>query len=738
FDHVGAAESWGANLTGGDRPESVRGLRITPDLLRALGVRPQLGRLLLDEEDEPGRDHAVVLGHGLWQRRFAGDPGVVGRTVQVNGEPYTVVGVMPRGFEFPPPFWAAGSEMWRPLALGPRAAERGGWSLRVFARLEPGASLDRARAEVDAINARVDRELPGAARDIEVGALKEVVVGDIRPALLVLLGAVGFVLLIACANVAHLLLARAGTRQREMAVRAALGAGRGRIVRQLLTESLLLALLGGGAGLALARWGTAAVVALSAGSIPRAGDVRLDGRVLAFAAALSLLTGVAFGLVPALRGAVVHQGAALREGGGRGSTAGGRRTRMRGVLVASEFALALVLLVGAGLMARSFAALRGIDPGFDARNVLTMEVSVAGSPQAAPVRRAAFYQDVLRSLRALPGVESAAAINHIPLGGDVWGLSFAIEGRPLLPAGEMQTATYRVVLPGYFRTMRIPVVRGRDVSESDRVGAPGAIVINEMFASRHWPGEDPIGKRLTFDDPRRTASPSWLTVVGVVKNVVRGSWSAPAGEEVYVPYLQEGNYLEGPGGHVAYLTFVLRADCRAARRGCAGAAAALAPAVREAVHAVDRGVPVSRLQTMDEVVAGATAEPRFYLFLFGAFAAVALTLAAVGIYGVMSYAVSRRTQEIGIRMALGAPRGGVLRQVVGQGMAMAGAGAMAGLAGAFALTRLMAGLLYGIRATDAASFAAAALALGAVALAASYLPARRATRIDPVAALRAE
>ncbi len=725
FERMGAADNWVPNLTGGAQPESVQALRVTSDILPMLGVRPLAGRVFLPEEEEPGKEHEVVLSHRLWQRRYAGDPKIVGQAVLLNGEPYTVVGLMPRGFDFPP-FWATGTELWVPDVVAPRAANRTGQSLRVFARLKRGATLDFARAEIAAITTRLEKQFPGSNRDVTVNSLKETVVGNVRPALLVLLAAVAFVLLISCANVAHMLLARAAARQREVAVRAALGAGRSRMIRQFLTESLVLALLGGAGGTLLALWGTNLRISLGPEHLPRIETVALDSRVLAFTLAISLLTGIAFGLAPALKASRRDLTESLREGE-RGATEGFQRSRLRNVLIASEFALALVLLAGAGLMIRSFAALESIDPGFDPRRVLTLTVSVAGTREADPSLRAGFYRQALERIRALPSVASASAINHLPLAGDIWGWSFTIQGRPTPAPGESPSAAYRVVLPGYFAAMGIPIRSGRDIAERDDLNAPGAVVINECLAKRHWPGEDPLGKWITFDDTDKIANPTWLTVVGVVKNTVQSDWAAAQEGEVYLPYLQHRRYLEKLDSHYSYLTLVVRTSLEPA---------ALAPAVRRAVWSLDRSVTISQVQTMEQVVTQANARPRFYLLLLGTFAAVALILAAVGIYGVISYSVSRRRHEIGLRMALGAGERDVLRLVVRQGMRVALMGAGAGLAGALLLTRLMSTLLYGVGSTDPLTFSLVTLVLTAVALVASYIPARRATRIDPLVALR--
>jgi len=730
FSVVGAAEYWAGNVAG-DAFERVQGLRVTSDIFAMTGVKPVLGRTLLAADDEPGHDRSVVLAWGYWQRRFAGSRDVLGRQVLVDGVAYTVVGVMPRGFDFPM-FWATGVQMWAPLALGDRATSRRGQSLRVFARLAPGASLAAARAQMATITAHLERAFPGTNRNVTVTPLATMVVGDVRTALLILLGAVGFVLLIACANVAHMLLARASARQREMTVRAALGASRTRLLRQMLTESVVLALAGGLVGVLLARVGIRVLVALGAGSIPRAETIALDPRVLAFTAAVSLLTGLAFGLVPALRVSRGDVAEALRDGA-RGSTEGVGRTRMRGFLVGSEIALALVLLTGAGLAMRSFLALRAIDPGFDPRGVLTALVTLRGTAEESPGRRAAFYAALLDRVRQLPGVEAASATNHLPIAGDEWGMQFLVEGRPRPEPAELPRATYRVAFPGYFRAMRLPILSGRDITERDRLGAPPVVVVNEWLATHRWPGESAIGKRITLDTDGD--HPEWLTVVGVVKNAVRSDWAASPDNEIYLPYLQTRQYLESDGGHVGYMTLVVRASCPATGR-CDPAA--LAPAVREAVASLDRGVPVTSVQTMADVVSGATAQPRLTLVLLGMFAAVALVLAGVGIYGVISYAVSRRTHEIGVRMALGATPGDVRRMIIGEALRVVAAGVCVGLIGALLITRLMTSVVYGVRVTDPITYAGVAGMLAAVALLASYIPARRATRIDPLVAMRTE
>ena len=724
FETMGAAEAWAANLTSGDTPEKLSALRMTPEILPMLGVSPLAGRFFSADEASAGRDHVVLLSHGLWKRRFGSDPMAVGSAITLNGESYTVIGVMPPDFAFAP-FWATDAEMWAPLDLSKRAGNREGSSLRVFGRLRSGVSPASAAREVAAVTAVLEREFPGTNRDVRVMPLQEKVVGNVRPVLLVILGAVALVLLIACANVANMLLARSSARRREIALRAAIGAGRGRLIRQLLTESVVLACVGGAAGVALGAWGLKALLAVAPESIPRLHDVRLDLRVLFATLGVALLTGIAFGLAPALEASATRISGALKEGGAAG--AGREGGRIRRVFAGLEVAVALVLLVGAGLMIRSFVALQRIDPGFDPRGVVTLEVSVTGTAQAEPGRRAVLYPQILERFRALPGVRAAGAINHIPIAGDIWGLPYLVEGRPIPRPGETPTATYRAVMPGYFETMRIPILRGRDVAAGDTADAPGVVLVNEFLARRTWPGEDPVGKRIAFDGS--DDNPAWLTVIGVVRNVVRAEWSDEPEDEAYLALAQRPALMNSRHPQEAYASFVVRTD---------GDPAALAPSLRAAVRDLDPTLPVSAVQTMREVVWQANGRARFQTWLLAVFAAAAALLAAVGIYGVMSYAVSRRSREIGVRMALGARPGEVLRLIVGQGMGVAAAGAAAGLAPALVLTRLMRSLLYGVPPTDLATYAAVGGGVLAIALVASYVPARRAARIDPAAALRAE
>ncbi len=726
FENMGAAETWSPNVTGIDKPEQVAALHVTSDIFPVLGVKPILGRTFTPDEDRIGNDHEVVLSYGFWQRHFGGSKDVIGRTIEFNAEPYTVVGVMPAGFRFAP-FWATRAEVWGPLPLNP--ADRVVNSKRLFARLKPGVTLEQARAEMATITARLEKEFPATNRDVLVKPLKEQVVGDIRPALLVLLGAVGFVLLIACANIAHMMLARASTREREIAVRTALGASRARILRQFLTESALLALIGGIVGILMANWGLRALLAWAPGKITQFGSIGLDARVLVFALAITVITGIVFGLAPALQTSALNVIDSLKEGS-RGAGVGRHASRVRSVLVSSEFALALVLLAGAGLMIRTFSALSAIDPGFNPHHLLTMIVSVAGAKDTAATNRSAFYQQAVEQIQRLPGVVSASAINHLPLAGDDWDLPFFIAGRPTPRRGEGPDGVYRVVLPGYFRTMNISLLRGRDFTDHDNQGAPNVVIINEFLANRYWPGEDPIGKRIAVGlDQNGNPSQQWLTIVGITQNVVRRDWSAPADGEYYLPFLQSPGYSSGTSPFSKYMTFVVRT---------AEDAAAQTSAVQNAIRSQDKTVTISEVQTMEDVVAEANSQPRFYLYLLAAFAAVALVLAAVGIYGVMSHSVSRRTHEMAVRMALGAQREEVMRMVVLESMMLALVGGVIGLVGALALTPMMKSLLYGVRATDPATLAIAAGVLAVVALIASYIPARRTTKVDPIVALRYE
>jgi predicted permease len=738
FAQMAAAEAWEGALTGNDRPEQIHGLRMGEGLFDLLGARALLGRALQAEDYQPGKERVLVLSHKLWQRVFGGDPNVIGRNITLSGETYAVVGVMPPQFQFPP-FWATRAEMWAPLDLRARATTRRGGSLRVFARPKPGVTAPQAQAEIDAMNKRLAQAYPdaNAGLDIRVESMNEKVAGDVRRALLVLSGAVGFVLLIACANVACLLLTSAAARQKEIAVRVALGASRWRIVRQSLTESLLLSICGAVVGTLVAVWGVDWLTTLLAGNssshavrLPRLSEIRIDATALGFTLAVSLATSFLFGLAPALAASKPDLNQTLKESG-RG-TSGGRR-RLRETLVVAELALALVTLIGAGLLMNSFLKLSAVDPGFNPRNALAMTVSLAGASQYVGPSRETFYRRLTERLAALPGVESVSAINHLPLAGDWWGTTLAIEGRPLPPPGQDILGLFRVSRPGYFQTMGVPLRAGRDFTEQDAPDAPGVAIINETLARRQWPSEDPVGKRVTLDVTRDNSQPPrWLTVVGVVKDVKQHSWTEAPWNEIYLPFQQSRGrfgFLEGSVVWVTSMTMVIRTTVEPQT---------MARTAEETVRSLDRNLPVSGVMTLENVIADTLWQPRFNLQLIGIFAALAMALAAIGLYGVMSHSVAQRAREVGLRMALGANRRDVLKLVVGQGMKLALAGVALGLGASLALTRLMEKLLFEVSATDFSTFAVIAVLLTLVALVACWIPARRATKVDPMVALRCE
>ncbi|HKG22907.1 MAG TPA: ABC transporter permease, partial [Blastocatellia bacterium] len=541
FEQMSAAEVWSPIMTGRDTPEQIRALSMGEGLFPLLGVQPLRGRYFQADDYAPGHERVVVLSYGLWQRRFGSDPEVMGQTLTLNGQSYTVIGVMPPRFQFPP-FWASKSEMWAPLSLSGRADNRRASSLRVFARLKRGVTREEAQAEMDAISERLAEAYPdaNAGTSAKVESMHEKVVGDLRPALLVLMAVAGFVLLIACANVANLLLARSAVRQKEIVIRSALGASRSRVIRQLITESLILSMLGGILGLLLAFWSIDLLRALLQGSssdfsvrMPRLDEVGLDLPTLGFGLLLSQLTGVIFGLAPALQLSRPNLNETLKEGG-RTVTEGPRARRLRKALVVSEVAIAFILLVGAGLMMRSYLSIQAIDSGFKADNVLTFTVSLAGAKDRVGPGREAFYKELTEKLESLPGARSVSAVNHLPLAGDEWGTDLSIEGRPIPAPGEKINATFRVCRPGYFSTMGIALAGGRDFTDRDVMDAPGAVIINETLARRHWPGADPVGKRITLMDPRR--DPKWLTITGVVRDVKQREWTAEPKNELYLPF----------------------------------------------------------------------------------------------------------------------------------------------------------------------------------------------------------
>lgn len=717
FEGIAAAQYWEPNLTGRDQPEHLRGLKLTAQMFQVLGVSPALGRTFNPDEDQPGRDRVVVLSNQLWQRRFGGEPGVVGQQVTIDGESHTIIGVMPPDFQFAP-FWATNAELWSPLNLAPRANDRGGQSLRLFARLKSNVTRSSAQADVTTIFRRLEQEHPQANKGLTLAVepLHEKVVGKTRPALMILFGAVCFVLLIACANVANLMMSRATSRQKEIAVRTALGASSARIARQLLIESVLIALAGGALGLVLSIAGIRVLLSFGPSSLPRLQTIGLDLPVLAFTLGLSVATGLLFGLAPILQTRKWNWNKSLKEST-RGSSAGRSRVNARRLLVISEVALALMLLIGGGLMVRSFGRLRAVDAGFTPDRLLTMTVSLAGSEHSTPPKRVAFFTELLQRIDSLPGVQSASAINHLPLSGDMWTLSFTIEGRPAPGPGEKQGAVYRIIRPDYFRTMGATLLKGRDFTAYDNDGSPPVVIINEQFAERHWPNEDPIGKRIVVGDD----DPNPREIVGVVKALKQNQWTAEPKLEMYLPHLQS------PAPRA--LTLVVRST---------GDPLALVAGIENQVWSIDKNLPVSDIATMEEVVAQSIEQQRFNMFLLGLFAGVALILAMVGIYGVMSESVASRTHEIGIRMALGAQAADVLRMVVRQGMALAAIGIGIGLFGAFWLTQFISTLLFEISPTDRITFLLIPLIVALIVLCACLIPARRATKVDPLEALRYE
>ncbi len=714
FQSLAAHTMADANLSGSGEPERLRAAVVSADWFAVLRTQPLSGRTFLPEEHQPGQNNSVVLSYGLWQRRFGGDASVLGRSVVLNGRARTVAGIMPAGFRYP-----SEADLWLPLAFTPEQlspAFRSRHYLDTIARCKDGVTLAQAQENIRAIAARFPDEGP-TGMPARLVSLHEQLVGQVKAPLVLLLAAVVFVLLIACANVANLLLARSTARRAEMAIRQALGAGRSRLLRQLLTESLLLALAGGTLGLLLAWWGIGPLAALAAEAIPRVDEVELDGRVMGFAAGVSLLTGLLFGLAPAWQAARLNLNAMLKSGA---PGAGGfSRQRTRSLLVVSEIALALILLAGAGLLLRSFHRLGQVNPGFNPARVLTADLALPFARYDTNAKRAAFYQQLIERLQALPGVQSAGIISDLPLSGMNADRSYTHDAIPPdRQRGSPPNADYRHCSPDYFNAIGIPLLRGRAFTEQDTPDAEPVAIVNETLARRIWPNENTVGKRIAFFAPQGLEP--WRVIVGVTGDVKHRGLNEEARPEIYVPHAQ------APEGT---MTLILRA---------AGDPLALTAAVRNAVQSLDADQPLFHVRTLAQLRAESIAPQRFSLLLLGLFAAVALLLAALGIYGVISYAVSQRTHEIGIRMALGAQAGDVVRLVIGQGMKLALLGIAVGLGGALVVTRSMKTLLFGVRPTDPLTFAAIALLLMLVALLACWIPARRATKIDPLTALRQE
>ncbi|HKP82789.1 MAG TPA: ABC transporter permease [Pyrinomonadaceae bacterium] len=716
FEQLALYRWWNANLTGIDPPERIQGFLVTANYLDALGMKPIMGRNFFPEENQPGKDAVAIITHSLWQRRFGGDPNILNKTITINSVVRTIVGVMPEHFNFP-----KGGEVYAPLPMSPELMKsRGSHGFYVVGRLKPGASIAGSQAEIDNIMARLEQQFPETNKGWG-STVFPIVADTVRlydTALWVMMAAVGFVLLIACANVANLMLARATGRQREIALRTALGASRWRIVRQLLTESVIVALIGGALGMLIGFWGIDALRAANPADAARFApgwyQLGINFPVLMFTLGLSVFSGIVFGLAPALQVSKPNLNDSLKEGSRQTS---GSSHRLRSSLVVLEVALSLMLLVGAGLLGRSFLSLLKTDPGFNPDNVITMNLVLPIAKYKEESQRAAFFQDLVQRVKANPGVESAALVSHLPLGGSNASESYLVEGVPEPAPGQEYGGRYRVATPDYFRTMGISLVHGRSFTDQDKAGTTPVVVVNETLARKHWPGEDAIGKRIRFYGPLDRAP--WMEIVGVIRDV-KHELNIPIEPEYYLPLAQDT---------WTGMVLVARTSVEPS---------SLAPALRQQVWAIDKDQPVFDVKTMQEVRSSSVALYSFSSVMLGIFAVVALLLASVGIYGVMAFAVTQRTQEIGIRMALGARTADVLKLVVKHGMKLALLGMLIGLAGSWAITRFLEKMLVGVEPTDVLTFSAVSLFLLLAAFVACYLPARRATKVDPLVALRYE
>jgi putative ABC transport system permease protein len=716
FAHIATFNAANLTLTGGANPERVRSGRVSLDFFNVLGAQATMGRLFLPGDDQVGSNAVIVLSHRFWQHQFSSDPNIIGQTVLVEAKPYLVVGVLPAGFEFSIPGFFAPAEMWIPAVLRRDNALRGTNYLRVIARLKPGVTLREAQGELDTITQRLATEHP------ELGGigtrlipLKEQIVGQIRLMLLLLLGAVGFVLLIACANVANLQLTRASGRQKEFAIRVALGASRGRVVRQLLTESVLLSLFGGALGVALGWWAMRLLAEPGLGGFGRGTANTMDLAVITYSLLISLLTGILFGLAPALQASSAGWSSSLKEGG-RTSGAGGQR--LRSLLTISEIAFALVLLIGAGLLLRSFGRLLKVEPGFDIKHVLTLRLSLPRYAYPVPDKQSAFYTATLERILSLPGVKAVGAIDDLPLTADRDSETFTIQGHEPVATNQLPTAEIRSVTPHYFQALDIPLIEGRAFGKEDTNTSTPVFMINQSLARHFFPNRSPVGQRITFDSPPATLH--WSTIVGVVRDVHDLGLDLTPEFEIYQPYQQYT---------LPYMNLVVSTD---------GDPHGLAASVRNEIRALDKNLPVPMPEPMESIVASSIAQRRFNMIILAVFAGIGMLLAVVGIYGVMSYAVTQRTQEIGLRMALGAQKSDVLNLILKGGMKLALIGIAIGLAAAFWLTRLMTSLLFGVTHADAVTFVTVTIVLMFVALLGCYIPARRATKVDPLVALRYE
>ena len=710
------------DLSGGNKPERVDGAAVSPGLFELLGVEPLLGRTFSAGEDQLGQERVILLSYGLWQRRFNADASIVGKAIDVNGRNFTVVGVMPSHFQFPGDtgtvlniFTAPAAQVWVPLALTPQQwNERSAHYLEVIGRLKPGTTPDQAQAQMNSIEKELVREYPNdyIGSDVNLIPLHAQVVGSFRSALLILFGAVAFVLLIGCTNVANLLLARATSRRREVAVRSALGASRARLMRQLVTESITLATAGGILGVLTAFWAIRLLRIILPGNFPRTAEIHLDGSTLIFTAVASIATGVIFGLAPALQSSRVGITESLKQGE-RGAE-GFSRSRLRNALVISEVALALILLTGTGLLLRSFSRLQAVNPGFNPDHVLTMEISLPDARYPDP-RKAAFFAQILDRVRSLPGVEAAGAIGHLPLGGDIESYAMQAEGRAPLP-NEYANPDCHVAMPGYFEAMKVPLIEGRFFDRRDNLQSPHVIVINDVVARNVFPQENPIGRHLRMGFNGFSGE-----IVGVVRHTSHLTLDAAPVEEVYTPYLQAPFWNQ--------LSLTVRT---------ASEPLALAQPIQELVQSLDADQPVAKIRTMNDVADASVSAPRFRTVLLGTFGLTALLLGAIGLYGVMACSVNQRVRELGVRMALGATQSQVVMLVLREGLQLTLAGLLIGLVGAFALTHLLSTMLYGVRPTDPATFVFVSIVLTSAASLATYIPARRAARVDPMVALRYE
>ena len=720
FEQVAALNMSTQFLRSGDEPERLRGAYVSAELFPLLGVKPLIGRTFSSEEERSGSGSFIVLSYDLWQRRFNSDQKIINQNLVIGSQPTTVLGVMPEGFKFP--MGARQVDFWMPLISNiPPASRtaRGAVYLGLFARLKPNVTLAQAQAEMNLIANDLATQYPEANTGLNIVPVSthERLVGKIRPALLVLLGAVAFVLLIACANVANLLLARASVRQKEIAIRTAIGATRWRVVRQLLTESLLLSILGGAAGVLLAFWAIELLISSNPANLPRVAEIGLDKNVLLFTIGLTTLTGLFFGLAPALQASRTDLNESLKDGM-RESSGGIKRNRTRSALVISEIALSLILLVGATLLFQSLRRILAVSPGFEPNSVLTADVSVSSAKYPEPAHRAAFYREALERIAALPGVESAGIVYPLPLGGSFESYSFDIAGRPPFPPGQQPSADRRVISPDYFRTMSTPLLKGRAFGAEDQATAPAVMIVNDTFARRFFLDEEVIGKRIIPGEGRQLVT---REIVGVVGDVRHAGLDVEPTPEYYIPYEQAS---------VDDMTVVARTT--------GGNPTSIATPLRDVIRAMDKEQPVYNIRPMTQLLAESLAQRRFNMVLLGGFALLALVLAGIGIYGVMSYSVAQRTREIGVRIALGAQSRDVLKMVLSHALGLTAIGLALGLVGAFALTRFLVTLLFEVKPTDLTTFAIVSIVLGAVAITACLIPARRATKVDPLVALRYE